>query len=300
MPFIVGCPRSGTTLLRLMLDSSPLLAIPPETGFLAPIAALPDDNNWRREQLFEAVTAFPPEAPVWPDFQLTRESLWNSLEEIEPFNLADGVRAFYRLYAARFGKPHWGEKTPTYGLHLRAIKKLLPEARFVHLIRDGRDVALSLREQWFAPSKEIDKLADYWVHFIAATRQQVDGRQDYLEIRYEDLIQEPRRTLDAICKFLELPYTDAMERYHERAAERLLEHGSRVRQDGREVLSLETRQRQQRATKQPLDRQRVYSWKTRMTGEELWRFESRAAHVLHELGYEVTNETVVTCGLDCR
>lgn len=75
-----------------------------------------------------------------------------------PALLAEGVRLFYRLYARRHGKARWGDKTLLYRLHLTEIEKILPEAHFIHSIRDGRDVALSLREVWFAPSQDISAL----------------------------------------------------------------------------------------------------------------------------------------------
>ena len=70
---------------------------------------------------------------------------------IEPFSIAAGTRAFYQLYADRFEESRWGDKTPTYGLHLAAIARVLPEARIIHFIRNGRVVALSLRQTWFLP-----------------------------------------------------------------------------------------------------------------------------------------------------
>src|SRR3954452_10016225 len=89
MPMIVGSPRSGTTLLRFMLDAHPELAIPPETGFLTQAARL---ALMSREEVFETVTAFPPECPTWEDFGLPAERYRAALEALEPFTPADGVR----------------------------------------------------------------------------------------------------------------------------------------------------------------------------------------------------------------
>src|SRR4029434_6926754 len=136
-PFIVGVPRSGTTLLRIMLDAHPQLAIPPETGFLSRLVRLP--WLWAaglgRRRLLTIITR----AESWPDFHLDAHALAEALDAVKPFTLADGLRAFYRLYAARFNKSLWGDKTPLYGRHAYSIARLLPEARFIHLIRDGRD-----------------------------------------------------------------------------------------------------------------------------------------------------------------
>ena len=80
-------------------------------------------------------------APVtWPDFGMTAEDLRDELTRIRPLNVADGFRAFYRLYAERSGKSRWGDKTPDYVLHISDIAETLPEAHFIHIIRDRRDV----------------------------------------------------------------------------------------------------------------------------------------------------------------
>jgi len=126
-----------------MLDAHPRLAIPPETGFLSHLVRVPWlwPGRLGRRMLLTTITR----APAWPDFHLEAGALAEALDAVRPFTLAGGLRAFYGLYAARFNKSLWGDKTPTYGRHARAISRLLPEVRFIHLIRDGRDVALSLR-----------------------------------------------------------------------------------------------------------------------------------------------------------
>ena len=70
---------------------------------------------------------------------------------IESFDLGEALRAFYGVYAGRFGKWRWGDKTTNYVRQMSLIHDLLPETRFVHIIRDGRDVALSTRDLWFGP-----------------------------------------------------------------------------------------------------------------------------------------------------
>jgi hypothetical protein len=151
MPIIVGSPRSRTTLLRFMLDSHPEVSIPPETGFLVLGSKLRGRGDKLRKKFFRGIITFSGKAPAWPDFEISEESFRASLSEINPFIIPEGYRVFYRLYAERFGKFRWGDKTPLYCLELNTIRNILPEARFIHIIRDGRDAALSLRRMWFSP-----------------------------------------------------------------------------------------------------------------------------------------------------
>lgn len=286
MPMIVGAPRSGTTLLRFMLDSHPDLAIPPETGFMALAPELGGTGDALRDAFFAAVTTFPHGAPVWPDFQIPAAAFEQALREIDPFTLADGYRTFYRMYAARFDKRRSGDKTPRYGFHLRLIESILPEASFIHLIRDGRDVALSLRPLWFSPGSDIETLAQHWKNAVLAARTQGAGCRRYLEVRYEDLVSDCAHTLEIVSAAADLPFHPAMLQYFERTPARLREHGARFLTDGREVVSHAQRLEQQRMTMAPPDPSHAGAWKRRMTEDERRQFDCVAGDLLKELGYE--------------
>ena len=269
-----------------MLDAHPSLAILPETGFLA----VPP--RWRkliatREGLFRFVTRLPFKTGAWQDFGLQAREFREELRSIRPFDLSEGLRAFYRLYARKQNKTFYGDKTPLYCEHVRSIGKLLPEAHFVHLIRDGRDVALSLRTMWFAPAQDIQTLALYWRRLVQSAREAGRDSRAYMEMRYEDLIADPQSTLHSVCGFLGLEFDPVMLRYWENAAERLKEHGPRRRMDGRVVVSHEQRVSQQRLTTQPPRVDRISCWKREMTEAERSEFSRFAGKTLEELGYEL-------------
>ena len=164
MPVIVGVPRSGTTLLRMMVDANAEVAIPPETGFLPALADV-DPSVDARETAWQIMTGF----HTWSDFGLDPATLRAALREGSG-SAADCARAFYRAYARRFGKARWGDKTPTYGDEMDRIAALLPEARFVHIIRDGRDVVASVRGLWFRPGETVEACARDWAARLAHTR----------------------------------------------------------------------------------------------------------------------------------
>jgi hypothetical protein len=282
MPIIVGVARSGTTLLRLMLDAHPELAIGPETHFLVPLSALPS-TDVSAQAVYDTIVGH----PTWVDFDLDAARFHAALSSIDPFNVADACRCFYTMYAGKFGKIRVGDKTPTYTTHMPQIQKLLPEAHFVHLIRDGRDVALSLREMWFAPSQDLQALARYWANNVQAARRSAPLCTHYIEVKYEELITDTAAVLQDLCAFLQLPYSDDMLRYHERAQMRLDEHKGRKLRGGRELSKAE-RLAQQSRTLQPLQRALVFHWKQSMSRSDQQLFAQVAGDLLQELGYETT------------
>jgi hypothetical protein len=286
MPVIVGVPRSGTTLLRMMLDAHSAVAIPPETGFLPNLAGL--DPNTGARSAWQIITGF----HTWPDFQMDPVVLGAEIDRMTRCTPANAARAFYRLYAARFGKARWGDKTPTYGGELDRVASLLPEAHFIHIIRDGRDVLVSVRGLWFRPGDTVEACAEDWAARIAHTRTLGAHVARYLEIRYESLVSAPEPTLRAVCRFLDLPFERDLLSYHTRAGARLNEHEARYAPDGQETISKAERRRNQRLVMEPPRADRIGRWKTELTSAEVMRFESAAGEWLDRLGYDRASQTV--------
>jgi hypothetical protein len=304
MPIIVGVPRSGTTLLRLMLDAHSELAITHEAGFV-PLASnltnplsrtfyqrfsyRPTDSWWPRlpgksnlrEDFFNVVTTM----KNWSDFHVSTESFNRALLEIEPFNTSAGLRAFFRLYTARFGKPRWGDKTPFYNQYLRTVAQILPEAHFIHIIRDGRDAAASGKGLPFV-GDDVELIGKNWSNQIRETRCQSQTCRHYLEIRFEDLVLNTTEVLRKICDFIQLDYEADMELYHRNAAERMSELENTYDENGKVEVAKEARWSRHRFTAQPPEPSRIGRWKTALTADELTQFNRGAGNLLHELGYE--------------
>jgi hypothetical protein len=211
--FIVGSMRSGTMLLRSVLNSHPQLAIAPETGFLPrALGSLFGNEERQRRSFGEALINFPPQAPGWREFGIEPEDFMRELQAITPFRLDEAIRSFYRMYAARYGKQRWGDRTPAYGRHMRAIEQVLPEACFIHVVRDGRDVALSLCELGLASRADMGALARQWRRDICTTRRQSLGVRQYVELHYESLLLEPEVCLRDVCDFIGIDYEPALRR----------------------------------------------------------------------------------------
>ncbi len=284
MPFVVGTGRCGTTLLRLMLDAHGDLAIPPETHFIPEVVKACQAASDPGEVVANVLTG----CRTWADFHLDEETFRRALRDVTPFNLSDALRLFYKTYAARFGKARWGDKTPVYSYHMRLIQRLLPEARFIHLVRDGRDVALSLKKVFFGP-KCVSDAAAWWADGMQQARYQAREVRHYLEIRYEDLVLEPECTLRRVADFLELGWDPAMLDYHRSASDRLHElEGITSGRSRAETISAEERRQIHQLTSAPPQSSRIGRWKSEMTRLEQVEFERAAGDMLQELGYELT------------
>lgn len=283
-PVVVGCPRSGTSLLAVMLDSHPALAIPPETAFIAQVASLQGPREVVRQRFLEIVTTDRITVSNWTDFGLDRDALRERLEAIEPFTVAAGLRAFYALYAESEGKARCGEKTPGYVFLMPQIAALLPEARFIHVIRDPGDTALSWRKTWFSPGKDFRLLGEGWRKHVEAGRRASELLPGYVEVRFEDLVRRPERELKQLCEYLALSWDPAMLEYQTSGAARLQRLQGRQHAKGPMVPREERTRIHTNLTRTP-DADRLDVWRREMTAEERRELEAAAGPLVNELGY---------------
>ncbi len=284
-PFVVGLGRSGTTLLRLMLDAHPQLAIPPETHFATGVIRMYRQGSPQPAETADYLAGL----RRWGDFGIDREEMLERLTGSGATDAQAALRAFYEVYAAKQQKPRWGDKTPGYGVQMRRIARTLPEARFVHLIRDGRDAALS-RARASAKSVRPQRAAARWRERIEQTRAQAAHVPHYTEVRYEDLVTDPEATLREILEFIDLDWDPAVLAYHERAAERLSEIDRDLPAMGdKGHRPASKRVGSHEMTTRPPDRTRLARWREEMSPAELAEFEAVAGDLLAELGYELAN-----------
>jgi Sulfotransferase family len=274
--FIVGCPRSGTTLLRRIVDAHPDVAITKETHWIV--------------QLLEDGHAASTEAPVTPELlerllsqrrfarlELDPGRLERLVARQEPVSYAELVTAVYDLFGEQRGKRLVGDKTPRYVRHIPTLHQLWPAARFVHLIRDGRDVCLSVRN-WDKDNRfvtristfeedQVSTIALWWEHLVRLGRDAgADLPADlYHEVRYERLVAEPAGACRELCEFLGVPYDERMLRFHE----------GRTKDDP----GLDAKSAWRPITPG------LRSWRTEMAGGDIERFEAVAGDLLGELDY---------------
>jgi hypothetical protein len=190
--------------------------------------------------------------------------------------ISRAIAAIYEVYAEERGKPRWGDKTPMYMRHLLLLRRVFPDALYVHLIRDGRDAALSFLsmpegiafETWAHPRNAAD-FAALWRTEVARARRMGRklGPERYLEVRYEGLVADPEKVLQRICAFASLPYEQAMT-----------EHGG----SGSEERA------HQQSLKRPVAGG-LRDWRAEMRPRDVGAFEGVAGDLLADLGYETSS-----------
>ncbi|CAN5154735.1 sulfotransferase [soil metagenome] len=266
---ILGVSRSGTTLLRVMLDRSSQLAIPDES-FFVPLLA---DRHVLRVDADEFVDDVRRLKTV-EEWDVPLDKLRARLTDRMP--IARAIAAIYEVYAEQQGKPRWGDKTPMYMRHLVLLRRLFPGAQYVHLIRDGRDAALSFLslsegiafETWAHPRSSAD-FAALWRTEVARARRMGTrlGAERYLEVRYEDLVVEPQEVLQRICAFAGLSYEKPMA-----------EHGGSGSEQRPHQQSLKLR-----------IAGGLRDWRAEMSPQDVGAFEGVAGDLLADLGYETSS-----------
>ena len=271
--FFVGCPRSGNTLVQRLADAHPELAVMHGTRWIA---------RW-----YERRIALTEDGRVTADLleRLLRHKRFKALE-MEPNDLmrlywenpavpySDFVTALFDRFGERHGKRLVGDKSPEYVRSIPTLHSLWPKVRFVHTIRDGRDVCLSVAE-WRKgatrfPTWDSDPVATtavWWDRNVRLAREEGKrlGLGLYLEVRYESLVADPARECARLCRFLGIPYEDAMLRFHE----------GRTRSEP----GLDPKKAWLPVTPG------LRTWRSQMPSADVVGFEAAAGDLLDELGY---------------
>lgn len=220
--FVVGSMRSGSTMLRLILDSHPHIAIGPETGFMRAVEATKNIPDFR----FGAGWY---ERLGWTEAELDQR-------------LRDFYGGIFGRYAQEQGKARWGEKTPFHTLHIAQMARVFPDAVFVGIVRHPGAVAASLRKNFHY---DFTQAVRYWsTTNLALVRGGAELGARFLLCRYEDLVQQTEPVLREVVGFLGEPWDPGLLEHHrvqrERGAPRAVEGGT--------------------ITRDPIDHERAAQW----------------------------------------
>lgn len=261
-------------MLRLMLDTHSQIAIPFETDFIGKyyvereaFGDLRDDSNVQK--LLQAIQA----GQFVKRGELAGVKTEDLLLRLKVRTYAGVVDALFRTWASERGKSHWGDKTPGVpDMHI--LEALFPDALFLHLIRDGRDVAASRMTTW--RQRSVLHAAHDWCWKVSfARRLAVTMADRYREVRFEDLVKSPESELQEICSWMGVPYEPGMLEYHLTAADRMPEDSVK---------------RHHQTSVRPPDPEKIGAWKKVMTRGERAMFQEVAATLLGNLGYELEND----------
>jgi hypothetical protein len=203
--FIVGCERSGTTLLAVLMGRHSRLAITPETQYMSKVFPRRSWNRHPRlshEDFIERHWTMTRIA----DLQLDRASLTRRFQKMTPTYM-DFFRALLEEFAVREGKPLIGEKSPVHLRYVPQILKWFPEARIICIVRDGRDVVQSLMKMPWTEGQTLRRQCTKWVKAARqATRFLRRYPRQFQLIKYEDLAREPEKIIRKIDEFARLPF----------------------------------------------------------------------------------------------
>jgi hypothetical protein len=277
--FIVGCARSGTTLLHRIVDAHPMVTITPEMHW---ISKRPGADGGRDQPLItpEVVSELA-DHKRFSQFGMDREDFEGLLGPGESVPYREFLGRLFELYGRVREKPLVGNKTPSYVRHLPELHGSWPEARFVHIVRDGRDVCLSVLS-WKKVGKILGRYATWeedpvstaslwWERKVRAGHDAgaALGPGLYHGMRYEELIRDPEGECRALCRFLDLSYDTAMVRFSE----------------GKTRTDLPNAHKRPKRAWLPVT-SGLRDWRTEMEVESVERFEAVSGNLLDELGYE--------------
>jgi hypothetical protein len=267
---VLGCPRSGTTLLSALLNAHPNIAMPPETRFLLP--AYENRKNFgdlelpaNRRRLAEQITG---PGSKFKDLRLDRETVIQAIVDAPP-TLGSAFARIWQEYARARGARRWGEKRPAYWREMDVVLRLFPTAQIIHLIRDPRACVASLRQvRWW--KRSVPYSAAFW-RVVDAEVDKVGRRltgDSYYQIRYEDLIDDVPDSLQRLCAFLEEDFSPAMLSHTDAA---------------RDIVP--NRKTWHERVAQPVDRTRANVWRETLAPEEIGLIEMMCRRRMTVRGY---------------
>lgn len=266
-----------------MLTSHENVIIPPESHFFL----------WLEEKYSKGINEENEFNFIQDLFNSTKFETWNiSREQIEKLIIGNSlsyselIQSIYLLYGEIHGKNHllaWGDKNKLWKEKLPAIVTHFPDSKFIHLVRDGRDVACSFKElksirtdSHYAPDlpTEIDEIAIRWDSNISAIEQFLNTVKttNKILLRYEDLLSNPLEELRKLSNFLEIGFSDSMLNY--------VEENLKHEYEPKEFIAWK------RKLNQPIDLSNIGKYKSVLTSLEKQMFYSIASRWLIHFGYE--------------
>jgi hypothetical protein len=270
---IMGTARSGTTLLTTMLHAHPRIAVPPETRWLPRVYLQRDKwGDLRDAETRRRIARFITEGPgtKFEDLGIDAERTTERIVAAPP-TLGSICAAVFEEFAASRGKVRWGEKRPAYAFWIDRLLMLWPDAQVVHIVRDPRASAASLiRTTWWEGG--FAQAVTAWIRTETAMAEFAARAEpgQYVRLRYEDLVADPRPELERLCAALGEQFDDAMLSHRTDAANDMVPQWAT-----HHVL-----------TRGNVDPSRIDAWRTSLTPEQIGLIEWRCGRTMQERGYQ--------------
>lgn len=276
MFFIVGTQRSGTTLLRLILNAHSQITVPRESFFLMPFLKKKYLNRFITGSSLRAFADYISSIPKFKatfvdgnygDFVL-------QLAQREKITLRDLINDMFSSHCRNEGKNIWGNKTPSFFRKIDILFHLFPDAKFIHIVRDGRDVFDSWRKM--NPSmNNVASVALDWSYKLFKIEKSFKKipANNKITIRYEDLLNTPEKIIQSICSLLGVKCEANMLDFYKSS------HKYTIPQHSELIFK-------------PLDKSNVSKWKKCLTPREVKTFNLLARHYLKKYDYEIENSTM--------
>lgn len=270
---IVGAARSGTTLLQYMLRSHPDVSLPTsESHFFIPFyerqkefddLSKLDNIQHLLDEIYSSHRYFFDENMHGIKFNAVQ--LAEEIHQQQLINIPDIISFIFQKNATAEGKLRWGDKTPYYVLHLETLLQMFPNAQVVHLIRDGRDCALSMIERrWDLSIFNYYHAAYTWNKYVMAGKAFGKKHPDhYFEIRYEDILDQPETSIKNLCAFLDIDFNESVINFG--------------KSDGSGKTPL---------LQKPLQKNNQAKWKDKLSRRQRLTFEALASETLRGCDYE--------------
>lgn len=277
--FITGYMRSGTTLLGNIVDRHPDISIFVESFFIpryyyGQVAFWPLSREANRARLAHAIAT--EERSVVNAVEVDEQEVARAAKP----HLSSVLDEVLGRWARDRGAPRWGDKTPGYLAKLPVLKRIFPDARFIHIYRDGRDVLLSVRSlvRWTGWDTNAARVARDWEQTLARARRWGERHPDrYLEVQYEQLIGDPGPVVKEVAEFAGLGFDPAM-----------------LESTGEADLNpaLATWEK----VNARINPNNFAKWKKKMDPADVATFEYLAGERLREFGYSLSDHTLDGAG----
>lgn len=280
--FIIGRPRSGTTLLRTLFDANKNTSIPLESRIIIKLYfKFRWVKNWNEKKLMKFYhTIF--QQPKIDNWLVDKEQLKKDFLALgKDANIQSLIKLLYLNYISFFKKEEIliiGDKNPIYSFYfyyLKHLLKLFPEAKIIHLTRDYRDHYLSMKQVKFEKLNYLSMVCYRWKYSFNMVRKLTKHRPDkYYFIRYEDLVTNPEKEMTALCCFLKISYHESMLRFYEIKDEVLAVYPDKNVTTNRKSLF------------SPINTANIGAWKNQLTTSEIHFADSLVGNAGIEARYE--------------